>query len=150
MSVWAAHRGNPFSGPLMSIITTIPFTFFGATLGSLFWIGLLRIVLDYLIHSEIKHDWGWIGRWILVSPMAHRVHHSGDPKHFKSNYGFFIIFWDRVFGTYVEEPNIQKFGVVDEVYNKSSLIHEFFVYPVVCCYKSFFKEYRDAQEAKKY
>lgn len=124
MSVFAAHRNNPFSGVVMSVITTIPFTFFGATLGSFFWIGGVRILHDYVIHSEIKNDWGWWGRWVFTSPAAHRVHHSAEEKHFNSNYGFFIIFWDRVFGTFIHDNNVTTFGVEDPVYNKKPLYFE--------------------------
>jgi len=118
MSIFSAHRNNPFSGPVMAVITTIPFSFLGGNFASFAWIGGIRILLDYIIHSEIKNDWGWLGRWLLVSPAAHRVHHSADSKHFNSNYGFFLIFWDRVFGTYNPAKDVNSFGAPDPLFNK--------------------------------
>jgi sterol desaturase/sphingolipid hydroxylase (fatty acid hydroxylase superfamily) len=127
MSVFSAHRNNPFSGPVMAVITTIPFSYFGGTLGSLAWVGVIRIVLDYIIHSEIRSHWGWVGRWILVSPAAHRVHHSAESRHFNCNFGFFLIFWDRVFGTYNADRNIERFGAEDHVFNHKPVAEEMVV-----------------------
>lgn len=124
MTVFSADRNNPFSGPLMAVITTIPYSYLGGTLGSFAWIGAIRIILDYVIHSEITSSWGWVGRWLLASPNAHRVHHSANPKHFNSNFGFFLIFWDRVFGTYNSDTNVSEFGAPDGVFNQAPLGEE--------------------------
>ncbi len=124
MSVFSAHRNNPFSGPVMAVITTIPYSYLGGTLASFAWIGAIRIILDYVIHSEVQSSWGWVGRWLLVSPNAHRVHHSAHPKHFNSNFGFFLIFWDRVFGTYNGDTHVKEFGAPDKVFNQTSLTEE--------------------------
>ena len=33
--------------------------------------------------------------------MAHRVHHSLNPRHADHNFGFAFSVWDRLYGTYV-------------------------------------------------
>jgi sterol desaturase/sphingolipid hydroxylase (fatty acid hydroxylase superfamily) len=43
-------------------------------------------------------------RWLVVTPDMHRVHHSIEPEEINSNYGFFLSWWDRLFGTYREAP----------------------------------------------
>lgn len=43
-------------------------------------------------------------RWIIITPDMHRVHHSTVQSETDSNYGFSISLWDRVFKTYVAEP----------------------------------------------
>lgn len=43
-------------------------------------------------------------RRILVTPDMHRVHHSSIPSETDSNYGFNFPFWDRIFATYVAQP----------------------------------------------
>jgi len=43
-------------------------------------------------------------RWVIVTPDMHRVHHSVDRKETDSNYGFNFSFWDRLFRTYVAQP----------------------------------------------
>ena len=43
-------------------------------------------------------------RWIIVTPDMHRIHHSIDPKEHNMNYGFFLSVWDRIFGSYLDQP----------------------------------------------
>ena len=43
-------------------------------------------------------------RWVLVTPDMHRVHHSVHRAETDANYGFNLPWWDRIFGTYVDQP----------------------------------------------
>lgn len=43
-------------------------------------------------------------RRVLVTPDMHRVHHSTIRRETDSNYGFNFPFWDRLFGTYNDQP----------------------------------------------
>ena len=43
-------------------------------------------------------------RWLVVTPDMHRVHHSIVPEEINSNFGFFLSWWDRLFGTYSAAP----------------------------------------------
>lgn len=43
-------------------------------------------------------------RFVIVTPDMHRIHHSVLRRETDSNYGFYLSIWDRLFGTYVEEP----------------------------------------------
>ena len=43
-------------------------------------------------------------RLFLVTPDMHRVHHSFKPKETNSNFGFNLPWWDRLFGTYRDQP----------------------------------------------
>ncbi len=43
-------------------------------------------------------------RRVLVTPDMHRVHHSSIRAETDSNYGFNFPFWDRLFATYVAQP----------------------------------------------
>lgn len=45
-------------------------------------------------------------RWILITPDVHRIHHSIDPRETDSNFGFSVPWWDRLFGTWVAEPEV--------------------------------------------
>lgn len=51
-------------------------------------------------------------RAIIVTPDMHRVHHSIISRETDSNYGFFLSIWDRMFGTYVAQPQHGHKGVV--------------------------------------
>lgn len=43
-------------------------------------------------------------RRVLVTPDMHRVHHSVHRYEHDSNYGFSLSIWDRIFGTYIAQP----------------------------------------------
>jgi len=43
-------------------------------------------------------------RWFLVTPDMHRVHHSIEDDETNSNFGFCLPWWDRLFGTYRNQP----------------------------------------------
>ncbi|MCC6136308.1 MAG: sterol desaturase family protein [Candidatus Contendobacter sp.] len=45
----------------------------------------------------------WL-RWIVVTPDMHRVHHSVRMEETSSNFGFNLPWWDRLFGTYRDQP----------------------------------------------
>ncbi len=43
-------------------------------------------------------------RWLVVTPDMHRVHHSVVMGETNSNFGFNLPWWDRLFGTYRDQP----------------------------------------------
>jgi sterol desaturase/sphingolipid hydroxylase (fatty acid hydroxylase superfamily) len=42
---------------------------------------------------------------LLITPDMHRVHHSIVVSETKSNFGFNLPWWDRLFGTYLAQPD---------------------------------------------
>ncbi len=57
-------------------------------------------------HSNVRMP-GWLDRalrWIVVTPDMHRVHHSILVRETNSNFGFNLPWWDRLFGTYRDQP----------------------------------------------
>lgn len=45
-------------------------------------------------------------RWVIVTPDMHRVHHSVEPNETNSNFGFNLSLWDRLMGTYRQQPRL--------------------------------------------
>jgi sterol desaturase/sphingolipid hydroxylase (fatty acid hydroxylase superfamily) len=43
-------------------------------------------------------------RLLIVTPDMHRVHHSHRQHETNSNFGFNLSVWDRLFGTYRDQP----------------------------------------------
>jgi sterol desaturase/sphingolipid hydroxylase (fatty acid hydroxylase superfamily) len=43
-------------------------------------------------------------RLVLVTPDMHRVHHSIERREYDRNFGFNFPFWDRLFGSYTDQP----------------------------------------------
>lgn len=57
-------------------------------------------------HSNLKLPLGFdrVLRLFIVTPDMHRVHHSVRPHETNSNYGFSLSIWDRIFKTYIAQP----------------------------------------------
>jgi len=50
-------------------------------------------------------------RWFIVTPDMHRVHHSIEDDETNSNFGFNLSWWDRLFGTYRDQPRAGHQGM---------------------------------------
>jgi sterol desaturase/sphingolipid hydroxylase (fatty acid hydroxylase superfamily) len=57
-------------------------------------------------HANLRLPLGFdrMLRKLIVTPDMHRVHHSAVRNETESNYGFCLSFWDRIFGTYTDQP----------------------------------------------
>jgi sterol desaturase/sphingolipid hydroxylase (fatty acid hydroxylase superfamily) len=63
-----------------------------------------------------EHGWGGnvslppvldrVLRFVVVTPDMHRVHHSVIPRETNSNFGFNLPWWDRIGGTYRDQPSM--------------------------------------------
>jgi len=71
------------------------------------------IVFEIILNATAMFNHGNIGlpktldkivRWFLVTPDMHRVHHSVEDDEANSNFGFSLPWWDRLFGTYRDQP----------------------------------------------
>ncbi len=51
-------------------------------------------------------------RWIVVTPDMHRVHHSIVVQETNSNFGFNLPWWDRLLGTYRDQPAAGHEGMI--------------------------------------
>ena len=55
-----------------------------------------------------------VDRWLrllVVTPDMHRVHHSIVRRETDSNFGFNLPWWDRLFGTYRDQPAAGHLGM---------------------------------------
>lgn len=78
------------------------------------------ILFEVLLNGTAMFNHGNIGlpkaldtalRWVLVTPDMHRVHHSIVPREANSNFGFNLTWWDRLFGTYRDQPEAGHEGM---------------------------------------
>lgn len=50
-------------------------------------------------------------RKLIVTPDMHRIHHSHITTEHNSNYGTVLVFWDHLFGSYTENPQLGHQGM---------------------------------------
>jgi sterol desaturase/sphingolipid hydroxylase (fatty acid hydroxylase superfamily) len=97
----------------------------------------------YLCHSNLTTGYGWIGRWLLVSPRMHRLHHALSPNYHHSNFTFDLVIWDRLFGTYATcdaaSAAQMPLGLDDNPFNSRSsiagVLRDYFVTSYVVCWR---------------
>ncbi|MBL4806992.1 MAG: sterol desaturase family protein [Rhodobacteraceae bacterium] len=82
--------------------------------------GLAVVVFEIILNGSAMFNHANIylskrvDRWlrlVIVTPDMHRVHHSDKRSEHDSNYGFSISLWDRLFRTYIAQPEDSHSGM---------------------------------------
>jgi sterol desaturase/sphingolipid hydroxylase (fatty acid hydroxylase superfamily) len=86
-------------------------------------VNALTVLANTLFAGHLAHMQVWVMfpkflQGVLYSPALHLIHHSGNPRHYDTNYGFLFSFWDRLFGTLYqptqEDRDNLRLGVAPE------------------------------------
>lgn len=109
MTLLNVSRHNVFADIVFGVVRAIPLSFILVPDHSIVAAQLMAALHGYLHHSNILSDWGWFGRWVLVSPLHHRLHHSSLPEDFDRNLAILPVM-DRLFGTY-KQPTCDDFPI---------------------------------------
>lgn len=77
---------------------------------------LFEVILNGMAmfnHANVRLPLGVdrVLRWFVVTPDMHRVHHSIDDDETNSNFGFNLPWWDRLLGTYRDQPRAGHEGM---------------------------------------
>lgn len=74
---------------------------------------LFLLIAFQLRHSHIWLSYGPVLSRLFISPAQHQIHHSVDPGHWNTNFGFTFAIWDLCLGTlYVPRTREDlRFGV---------------------------------------
>jgi sterol desaturase/sphingolipid hydroxylase (fatty acid hydroxylase superfamily) len=76
----------------------------------------VSLFISAFIHANIRTDLGPL-RFVLISPQAHRVHHSIQADHYDTNYGTVFAFWDYLFGTrHPARTSYPETGIADAAF----------------------------------
>lgn len=93
-------------------------------------LALLAFNLHYqfFLHTEVVGRLGPL-EWVLNTPQHHRVHHASNPELLDRNFGGVVIVFDRLFGTFAEQPQGEalRFGLTHPVASKNPIriaLHE--------------------------
>ena len=104
--VTTGARFHPFEIALSMLIKFAAIVVIGAP-------ALAVMVFEVLLNASAMFNHGNVViprsadrvlRWLVVTPDMHRVHHSLEDDETNSNFGFNLPWWDRLFGTYRDQP----------------------------------------------
>lgn len=106
MDVSTAVRFHPLELVLSSVYKAVVVAILGASALSVAIFVLLLFVGPAFNHSNLRLPQGLDRalRWVIATPDVHRTHHSVYRAEQDTNYGFCLIWWDKIFGTYTLEP----------------------------------------------
>jgi len=110
LNVLTPTRNHPIDFMMMIVINTVPAAIMGADPILITAYMGLNGIYQCAVHSSITFlDAAWI-RFFVISPKAHRIHHSNETEHFDKNFGSLTL-WDRLFGTYYDPVKASEFGL---------------------------------------
>lgn len=111
-------RGHPFDGVAMAISTAIPVALLGGSMLESIPVLTLFAAHAGLARSMLQWRWGWFGRYVVLPPTGHRIHHSAVPEHLDKNFGAIFPVWDWIFGTYYRGDVLNAEVGVDDNYQE--------------------------------
>ncbi len=119
--LWRLHRVH-HSDTVLDATTALRFhpveilLSLGLKIGAVLLLGpapLAILVFEVLLNAtalfnhanlRLPHRLDRLLRHLVVTPDMHRVHHSVHAEETNSNYGFNLPWWDRLFGSYRDQP----------------------------------------------
>lgn len=84
----------------------------------------LNLAFQFFIHTQIIGHLGVL-EFIFNTPSHHRAHHGTNPKYIDHNYAGIFIIWDRLFGTFVNEKELPKYGIVGQIHSFNPIVLTF-------------------------
>lgn len=112
--VTTAARFHPFEIVLSMIYKIAVVVMLGASALAVFLFETLFTVGAIFNHSNLRlpRRAERLVRGVLVTPSMHRTHHSARREETDSNYGTLLPWWDRLFATYLAQPQAGEDNVV--------------------------------------
>ncbi|MEP3226686.1 MAG: sterol desaturase family protein [Parasphingorhabdus sp.] len=106
LDVTSGARFHPFEALLSMAFKLLCIAVIGPAAFAVFLFEVILNAASMFNHANVHLPKGLDRglRLFIVTPDMHRVHHSIIERETNSNYGFFLTIWDRVFRTYIPQP----------------------------------------------
>lgn len=106
MDVTTAIRFHPIELILSLAYKSLFVVLLGAPVAAVVLFELALFIFPAFNHSNlaVPRRLDGVLRWVIATPDVHRSHHSTIVQEQNTNYGFFLIWWDKLFRTYTPQP----------------------------------------------
>ncbi len=119
MTLWSDNRNHLLDDLIRDALLVALALLIGVEPGQFVWLLIASRAIQSLSHANVKMDFGGVGKYFIVSPQFHRVHHGIDTGHEGSargvNFGVLFAWWDVLFGTADFKTPLQPTGVRDQL-----------------------------------
>ncbi len=77
----------------------------------------INLFYQFWVHTELVDKLPSWYEFIFNTPSHHRVHHASNIRYLDCNHAGVLIIWDRLFGTFSEEKDIEKpvYGLTENI-----------------------------------
>ena len=107
------------SSGILGWVFSVPLLILGVPVEMLATCNAFNLIYQFWVHTRFIDRLGWMEQ-IFVTPSHHRVHHGVNAMCIDKNHGGVFIIWDKLFGSFQEEPKDVKL-----VYGASRPTHTF-------------------------
>lgn len=102
----------------------LPLAYIGFTPDMVLLVVALNLAFQFFVHTQVINKLGFI-ELIFNTPSHHRAHHGTNPQYIDKNYAGVLIIWDKMFGTFVPEVEVARYGIVGQITGYNPLEHTF-------------------------
>ena len=127
-TILTGSRNHAVEYAFSHLFSDLPLAVLGVSIHQYLGAGLVIYFVELLQHSDLRWDYGWVGRWLVYGPVGHRIHHSPRVDQHTSNYGNLFVVWDRMFGTWYDGADVNEtIGLPrsENPYNRRNLLVEY-------------------------
>ena len=110
MGAMRGDRTHPLEWFALMLGGAVALAFLGASDDVIAVAAAFSFTNGYLNHSNLPLKSMPVYDWVFATAQQHHTHHSLDMDQSNSNYGCQIILWDRVFGTYCGDEQVDRIG----------------------------------------
>jgi sterol desaturase/sphingolipid hydroxylase (fatty acid hydroxylase superfamily) len=111
MTWLASARMHPVNDFVTRVCQVVPLILLGLSVKAALLVVPVLVFFVVVLHSNLNWDFGPL-RWVLVSPLYHRWHHTTDPEGLDRNFAGVFPLWDVLFGTaHFPRREPARFGV---------------------------------------
>ena len=135
LDVSSAVRFHPIEIIFSMLIKMLFVLILGVPVVAVIIFEILLNALALFNHSNLKlpKTIELLLRKCIVTPEVHWIHHSEFMKETNSNYGFNLIFWDKLFSTYIDKPMLDhaqmRQGLTEFGLEKSLTLYQLLMIP---------------------
>jgi sterol desaturase/sphingolipid hydroxylase (fatty acid hydroxylase superfamily) len=73
-----------------------------------------NLIYQFWIHTKFIKTLGPL-EYVLNTPSHHRVHHGVNEGYLDKNYAGVLIIWDRMFGSFIDETEEPRYGIIKPI-----------------------------------
>ncbi|NMO02020.1 sterol desaturase family protein [Gordonia sp. TBRC 11910] len=115
---------HPVSYTLRSL-AWLPAALLGFPVWLIFLLNTAGLIFQLPCHTQrIGKLWApW--EFLFNTPSHHRVHHGSNQPYIDKNYGGVFIIWDRIFGSYAEETEPVRYGLIHDIETQNPIKYNY-------------------------